>query len=91
MENVLFQLESGHLIIQGHLEYSLFRMIKYSKKKTEDAVMKVEKVIKDLIKGQKMINFNIVCTKSGVSKSFLECVNVKELIWLKKKGKFKGR
>jgi len=44
---------------------------KYSKKKTIDAVMKVEKVIKDLIKGQQMINFNIVCTKSGVSKSFL--------------------
>lgn len=44
---------------------------KYSKKKTEEAVMKVEKVIKDLIQGQQMINFNIVCTKSGVSKSFL--------------------
>lgn len=44
---------------------------RYARKKSEEAYQKVEQVIKDLIKGQEMINFNNISNKSGVSKSFL--------------------
>lgn len=43
----------------------------FAKKKSELALQRVEKTIKELVRNQELINFNNVANRASVSKSFL--------------------